>query len=89
MLDETELKKLYEMEAKGINAAYGVSEKLGASVLNNAIASFMDFLTVIDGKFIPGMNINYRVFIVGLLESIDDKYLEAVFVEIMFPKRIS
>lgn len=88
ILNQTQLRELYEMEATGINTAYGASEKLGALALSDAITSFTDFLTLQEGRFIPGMNINYRIFIVGLLENIDNKYLEAATAEIMFPDKL-
>ena len=88
MTQETlnQLTKLCEIDAMFINTSFGASEELGIAAIEESISSFTIFLTKQHGNFIPGMNIKYRTYIVGLLEKINDNYKDAALAAILLPK---
>ena len=71
--------ELCEMDSDFINSFFKKGgDEMGALALNNSIASFSQYLESKEGKFIPGMNLEYRYFMTTLLLKIDKKYLPAV-----------
>ena len=61
-------------EAALINKAYEFSEDLGNTAVSGAILSFEDMLRQSEGSFVRGAKIEYRHFVVHLLECIEEKY---------------
>lgn len=70
----TQIKLLAKIESENINNGYLLSVKMGELYILNALSGFRCFLEKTDGKFINGMNINYRFFVVELLKNITPKY---------------
>lgn len=69
-----QIKELCTMEASLVNTAFNLSEGLGIAALTNSTQSFESFLRGRDKKFIRGMSIEYRTFIVELLKLINEPY---------------
>lgn len=68
------IKKLSATDATLVNMAFGVSEELGLAAFENSTQGFESFLRSRDNKFIHGMSIEWRTYLVELLMLIDDKY---------------
>lgn len=83
------LEELFKMEAEAVNIAFGANSETGLLMLGNSITSFENLLTMLKGSFIRGMDLDYRIFIVGLLENIDDKYKPEAMSQIIFPREIN
>lgn len=78
MVFEDGLKEdLIEIEVKLIVLSYGISDKLGAMAINTATQNFYDYLCRGLGKdrIVSSMNMEYRKFIIDLLESLPDELL--------------
>ncbi len=56
---------------------------MGILCLKNSISSFKNFLLLTQGNFINGMNMTYRMFIVGLAMNIEEKYLDSAMAAIL------
>lgn len=89
MFPVDKLEELFKMEAVAVNTVFGVSSKTGLLMLNKSIASFENLLTMMKGNFFKGMDLDYRIFIVGLIENIDDKYKSDAMKQIIFPRKIN
>lgn len=74
-IDEiNQIKELAVMEAKLVNKMFSISEVLGLDALTAATTSFEQFLRRKDKMFISGMSIEYRTFVIELIELIDEPY---------------
>lgn len=82
----SQLTELCETDAMLVNTSFGLSERLGIAAIKESISSFTIFLTKQHGNFIPGMSLEYRTYIVGLLEKINDDYKDAALAAILLPK---
>lgn len=84
-----EIKSVYDIDAEMIIAALNVSEELGKTAIKSAISGFMGLLTEQKGKFVPSIDLDYRRYIVGLLETalnkVDESHKSIVMREVMFP----
>ncbi|CAA6807542.1 MAG: Unknown protein [uncultured Sulfurovum sp.] len=69
--------ELLVVDIELVNLAFSHSDKLGVSALGNSVDSFRTLLESDVGPFINGMNLEYRSYIVGMLQGINEKYLEA------------
>jgi len=79
-------KEIARIESEGINMLLSKSEVVGLAYLNDAINSFVLFLESKKGKIIPSMDIEYRTFILDIMENIDPQYKNIVTEEILLPK---
>lgn len=68
------IKGLCTDEASLINQLFFENEELGLAALDNAITSFETFLKQNNPMFIRGMSIEYRTFVIELLNLIDAPY---------------
>ncbi|MDD5373921.1 MAG: hypothetical protein PHO62_10915 [Sulfurimonas sp.] len=86
---DEELKTAYSMDAEIIAMSFKLSEKLGVMALKASVNDFTELLTNQKGKFVPSMDLDYRRYIVGLLDTtinaVDEAYKEHVFREIILP----
>lgn len=80
-----QIQTLCETDALLINRSFDISETLGLDALKSSIDSFIVFLSQQYGKFIPGMNLEYRCYIVGLFEQIHEPYKAVAVKNILFP----
>jgi hypothetical protein len=84
-----ELKSAYDTDAEIIMMAFKVSENVGKISIKFAMGGFIKLLTNQKGKFIPSMDLDYRRYVVGLMETalnkVDEPHKEMVMKEIMFP----
>jgi len=83
---QVQLNSLSETDAAIINMSFGISESLGVATINDSISSFIDFLKSRNGAFVPALSLEYRVYLVGLIEKIDDAYKSAAVKTIIIPK---
>jgi hypothetical protein len=74
------------IEAEGINLLFSKSKVVALVYTNDAIKSFHKRLEGIKGAFVPGMDIEYRSFILKLLSCIDEEYLPDVTKEVIVPQ---
>lgn len=77
------IKELSASDAKLVNMAFGVSESLGLAAFDNSTHSFQAFLREQDSKFIPGMSIEWRAYLVELLLQIDERYRDSVTAKVL------
>lgn len=84
-----EIKSAFVIDVEMIVLAFKVSEDLGKTSIKSAVSGFVELLTNQKGKFIPSMDLDYRRYIVGLLETalnkVDESHKELVMREILFP----
>lgn len=80
-----QIETLCETDAELINRSFGIKESLGITALKSSIDSFTVFLSQQYGNFIPSMNLEYRCYIVGLFERIEDPYKAIATKNILFP----
>ena len=73
------------VEAEGICSLLSISEKAGLLYVHSAISSFREYLQKTKGPIIPSMDIEYRTFILALLEKVDEEYKEIVTKEVLCP----
>ena len=76
-MDEEKIKKLIEIECEMINFSFGISIHLGRKAILNSISEFYNWLCRYEGKkiFAP-MNMDYRTFVIGVLNGVDEEYVE-------------
>lgn len=90
ILDQNEIKQLellINMEIELINDAFKKSEILGRACIINAITSFKRFyLSTKYGKIIPSMCTEYRYFVVGLLNNVDESFKGVALKEVLMPE---
>jgi predicted nucleic-acid-binding Zn-ribbon protein len=86
---DEELKIAYSMDAKMIAMSFKLGEKLGTMAIKASVNDFTELLTNQKGKFVPSMDLDYRRYIVGLLDAtintVDEAHKEHVFREIVLP----
>lgn len=83
---QAQLKTLSEKDAILINMSFGISESLGIAAINDSISSFIDFLKSRNGAFVPAFSLEYRVYLVGLIDKIDEAYKTIAAQNIILPK---
>lgn len=83
---QAQLKTLSKEDAMLINMSFGISESLGIAAINNSISSFIDFLKSGGGAFVPALSLEYRVYLVGLIDEIDEAYKVVATQYIILPK---
>ena len=93
---DEQIKDAYEVDAKLIESAFKINEKLGEISILSSLNGFTDFLICRKGKYIPSMDMDYRRYLVGLLDTlmktIENEEHKAivfsviVFSAIVFPK---
>lgn len=66
-----QIQELAEIEATNINDRFQQSNKIAEAHILICLLSFKSFLELQDGKFINGMNLTYRLFVVELLKRIN------------------
>ncbi|MDD3467563.1 MAG: hypothetical protein PHE67_10485 [Campylobacterales bacterium] len=82
------LRELFKIEAEAVNIAFNKSVKEGLVMLSSSIDSFENLLIMQKGNFVRGVDLDYRIFIEGLLENIDAKYTDHVMSQIIFNRRV-
>lgn len=75
-------KVLGAFEGKGINQLMSGSHVLGLIYLNDAVQSYIGEMKNRIGSFVPSMNLEYRTFIISLLEEVLPEYSELVIKEL-------
>ena len=89
ILSEEETKsinQLAELDAKCINFAFFVSNVIGLAQLSSTITDYSNFLFKKRGNIILSTCSEYRVYIVHLLQNINDDFKSRVISELINPK---
>lgn len=68
------VEKLAATDATLVNMAFGDSERLGLDAIKNSTDSFEGYLRTNNPMFIHGMSIEWRTYLIKLLQGIDDQY---------------
>lgn len=77
---------LANLDSQGINLSFSISETLGLAQLSSSITDFADFLKRKHGDIVLSYSGEYRIYIVKLLEGIEDKYKPNVVSELINPQ---
>jgi hypothetical protein len=77
------VEKLAETDARLINMAFCDSESFGITTLKNSTDSFEGFLRASNPMFIRGMSIEWRTYLIKLLQGIDDQYRDVATAKII------
>ena len=77
---------LANLDSQGINLSFSISKTLGLAYLSSCITDFANFLKRKHGDIILSYSGEYRIYIVNLLEEIEDKYKPNVINELINPK---
>ena len=87
----TSINQLAELDAKCINLAFHVSQVIGLAQLSSTITDYSNFLFKKHGNIILSSCSEYRVYIVHLLQNINDDFKSSVISELINPqvKRIT
>jgi hypothetical protein len=86
---DDEIKQAFEVDTQMIVTAFGVSIEVGKASIKMAISGFIELLKKQKGSFVPSMDLDFRRYIVGLLDStinaVDNVHKECVAKEIILP----
>ena len=67
-----------KLDTEIVNKGFEISNDIGIAATKNCISEFRTLLVKEFGEFINGMNMQYRIYIVGLLQGIKEEYLPEV-----------
>ncbi len=89
MFKDSEIVELCRVDACIINLALSANEKLGVVAIKDAIANFQNYLLSKKGTIVFSMDMDYRTYIVNLLDitiqNADEKNKAIIFQEIVLP----
>ena len=77
---------LAQLDSQAINHAFSISNTLGLGQLSSSITDYSNFLKKKHGEIVLSYCGEYRIYIIKLLEKIDDKFKSEVMSESISPK---
>lgn len=86
-ITQTFVSELLIVDIQLINLAFSHSEKLGQSAISNSMYSFRELLVKDIGPFINSMNVEWRCYVLGLLNGVNDKYKDSAMMHIIHPRK--
>lgn len=93
MYTDSEIQMLIDGDSKMIILALNISEDLGKAAIQSVLSNINDLFARVKGRYIPFMDLDYRRYIVGLVDtttkSANEKHKELIFSQIVLPKGLS
>ena len=77
---------LAQLDSQAINHAFSISNTLGLGQLSSSITDYSNFLKKKHSDIVLSYCGEYRIYIIKLLEEIDDKFKSEVMNELISPK---
>lgn len=86
---EAEINELVDVETKLTSLAFKASDTLGRTAIKSALINFIELLQGRKGKFVPSLDLDYKVFVVNyatsLMKTLDKKHHPLIASEILIP----
>jgi len=77
-INGTFITTVLKIDTEIVNKGFEISKEMGIAATKNCISEFRNLLVKEFGDFVNGMNMQYRTYIVGLLEGIKEEHLPEV-----------
>mgnify|MGYP000013371397 FL=1 len=77
---------LAQLDSQAINHAFSISNNLGLGQLSSSITDYSNFLKKKYGEIVLSYCGEYRIYIIKLLEKIDDEFKSEAMSELISPK---